>query len=116
MMKYERLTIRNSDGSVSQPTHSTFEKVFNRLAELEDKIENGTLIKLPCKVGDTIWWISSNNRDIIEVVVNSIRLVKDRIILFVEEKGVGEYSIMFVSDIFLTREEAEKRLKELQNG
>lgn len=115
-MKYERLTIRNSDGSVSQPTHSTFEKVFNRLAELEDKIENGTLIKLPCKVGDTIWWISSNNRDIIEVVVNSIRLVKDRIILFVEEKGVGEYSIMFVSDISLTREEAEKRLKELQNG
>ncbi len=32
----ERLTIRNSDGSVSQPTHSTFEKVFNRLAEYED--------------------------------------------------------------------------------
>ena len=32
----KRLTIRNSDGSVSQPTHSTFEKVFNRLAEYED--------------------------------------------------------------------------------
>ena len=31
-----RLTIRNSDGSVSQPTHSTFEKVFNKLAEYED--------------------------------------------------------------------------------
>lgn len=45
-MKYERLTIRNSDGSVSQPTHSTFYRVFNRLAELEDKIENGMLIEL----------------------------------------------------------------------
>ena len=32
----DRLTIRNSDGSISQPTHSTFEKVFNRLAEYED--------------------------------------------------------------------------------
>lgn len=32
----ERLTIRNTDGSVSQPTHSTFEKVFIRLAEYED--------------------------------------------------------------------------------
>ena len=32
----ERLTIRNSDGSVSQPTDSTFEKVFNKLAEYED--------------------------------------------------------------------------------
>ncbi len=32
----ERITIRNSDGSVSQPTHTTFEKIFNRLAEYED--------------------------------------------------------------------------------
>lgn len=32
----KRLTIRNSDGTVSQPTHSTFENVFNRLAEYED--------------------------------------------------------------------------------
>ena len=32
----KRLTIRNSDGFVSQPTNSTFEKVFNRLAEYED--------------------------------------------------------------------------------
>lgn len=32
----DRLTIRNSDGSVSQPTNSTFEEVFNRLAEYED--------------------------------------------------------------------------------
>ena len=32
----KRLTIRNSDGSVSQPTNSTFEKVFIRLAEYED--------------------------------------------------------------------------------
>ena len=31
-----RLTIRNSDGTVSQPTNSTCEKVFNRLSEYED--------------------------------------------------------------------------------
>lgn len=32
----ERLTIRNSDGSVSQPTNTTVEAVFCRLAEYED--------------------------------------------------------------------------------
>lgn len=32
----DRLTIRNSDGSVSQPTHSTVEKIFDRLAAYED--------------------------------------------------------------------------------
>ena len=34
------------------------ERNFNalvRLAELEDKINNGTLIELPCKVGDTVY-------------------------------------------------------------
>lgn len=35
----ERLTIKNSDGSYSQPTHTTFEKMFYRLADLEDIME-----------------------------------------------------------------------------
>ena len=30
-------------------------EIYNRLAELEDKIEQGTLIELPCKVGDTVY-------------------------------------------------------------
>lgn len=32
----KRLTIRNGDGSVSQPTDTTFEKAMYRLAEYED--------------------------------------------------------------------------------
>lgn len=35
----ERLTIRNSDGTYSQPTHITFEKMFYKLAEFEDFME-----------------------------------------------------------------------------
>ena len=35
----ERLTIRNSDGTYSQPTHTTFEKIFYKLAEIEDFME-----------------------------------------------------------------------------
>lgn len=118
MKEYERLTERSGKAICIKETSTNDSKsiwnAIERLAELEDKIENGTLIELPCKVGDNIWWISSNNRDIIEVIVNSIRLVKDRIILLVEEKGVGEYSIMFVDDIFLNKAEAEKKLKELK--
>ena len=33
----ERLTIRNSDGTVSQPTSTTVEAVFYRLADYEDR-------------------------------------------------------------------------------
>lgn len=35
----ERLTIKNSDGTYSQPTHTTFEKMFYKLAEFEDFME-----------------------------------------------------------------------------
>ena len=113
-MKHKRLTKRFTGGSPYTEYASNYD-ILCRLAELEDKIEQGTLIELPCKVGDTIYWISSNNRDIIEVFVKRIALAEqDRTILYVEEKGFGEYTIMFVDDIFLTREEAEKRLKEIQ--
>lgn len=35
----ERLTIKNSDDTYSQPTHTTFEKMFYKLAEFEDFME-----------------------------------------------------------------------------
>ena len=35
----ERLTIKNSDGTYSQPTDTTFEMVFNKLGRLEDILE-----------------------------------------------------------------------------
>ena len=36
-----------------------YRKVPKRLAELENKIENGLLIELPCKIGDTIYVVPS---------------------------------------------------------
>lgn len=39
----ERITIKNSDGSYSQPTHTTFEKMFYKLAEFEDFLEENKL-------------------------------------------------------------------------
>lgn len=49
-MEYKRLTKRGLDWR--SDVQSDDEQIYNRLAELEDKIENGTLIDLPCKVGD----------------------------------------------------------------
>lgn len=41
----ERLTIRNSDGTVSQPTSTTVEAVFYRLADYEDTNREPTEIR-----------------------------------------------------------------------
>lgn len=66
MKEYKRLTKRDKNGFVEfeeceecdycgSAGCDSFENSINRLAELEDKIENGTLVELPCKVGTTIY-------------------------------------------------------------
>ena len=112
MSKYDRLTIRNSDGSVSQPTHSTFEKVFNRLAELEDKIEQGTLIELPCKVGDIVYQFDNGGK-IYEAMILDIAIYKGK--PYYETCGVDFDNRAIGESVFLTKAEAEAKLKELNN-
>lgn len=52
-MNYKRLTTKCEVGigltETSGNIVNDYEKIVNRLAELEDKIENGTLVELPCK-------------------------------------------------------------------
>ena len=53
MKDYKRITIRHEDGSYSfmydyNATTPPIKTLLDRLAELEDKIEDGTLIELPC--------------------------------------------------------------------
>lgn len=61
MKDYKRLTRRiNFDSERSRVfpvPSSNMVEVINRLAELEDKIESGTLIELPCKKGDDVFAI-----------------------------------------------------------
>lgn len=52
MKNYKRVTIRHEDGSYSfmydyNATTPPIKTLLDRLAELEDKIEDGTLIELP---------------------------------------------------------------------
>ena len=52
MKDYKRVTIRHEDGSYSfmydySAATPPIKTLLNRLAELEDKIEDGTLIELP---------------------------------------------------------------------
>ena len=59
MKDYKRLTERSGKGICIKETSTndnmSIWNAIERLAELEDKIENGTLIELPCKVGTTIY-------------------------------------------------------------
>lgn len=45
MKNYKRLTFKRSENA----SNASYDELLNRLAELEDKIEDGTLVELPCK-------------------------------------------------------------------
>lgn len=72
--------------------------------KLKDKIENGTLVELPCKVGDTVWELDLFSKA-------KIREIKARNLLqifhWIDDESFGKY-------LFLTKAEAEKRLEEIK--
>lgn len=79
--------------------------IINRLADLENKIENGTLIELPCKVGDTVYCIAhcSQGKFINSITIRTIYDIFDLWDYFCNKT------------IFLTKAEAKKKLEELKN-
>ena len=92
--------------------------------ELKAKLENGTLIELPCKVGDAVWCIYRYEDCFGRITDYFIEQDKAQCFIFDEGKfkifpsnynNRSEYYYK-LKDIFLTKAEAEKRLKELQDG
>ena len=106
------------------------QKAFEKLAEYEDLEEQGKLLKLPCAVGDTVYAIKTVKRkDIIrkeiwDYIVTSFHIERDCdwnvSFEHIEPNGrifptQGEFKD-FDKTVFLTREEAEAALKELERG
>lgn len=132
MSNYERLTTKADEGNVfdnivfcpncpnktekyrcKNNSKNCFKAVINRLAKLEDKIENGTLIELPCKVGDKVYYVNEYRPTprIEEYKVYTFTFDFKHGIVLMVENGYGFYK----NQIFLTKAEAEAKLKEL-NG
>nr|DAJ33331.1 MAG TPA: hypothetical protein [Herelleviridae sp.] len=95
----------------------TIKDMINRLAELEDLEEQGLLVRLPCKVEDSLYCIV--NGEIKKLKVHSFGVPAFGI-TDIEFKYVDGFKIVrFVGEVgktvFLTREEAEKKLEEMKN-
>lgn len=98
------------------------ETIAERLANMEQAEEQGMLLRLPCKVGDTIYEVSYENRKYIirEHIVNQFVYTSyrnPRIEIYCEgENGFLSSSITGQLDdgLFLNREEAEAKLAEME--
>lgn len=128
----ERLTERESYWlgeefwtSAKEPNDEEIDNVYEKLKEYEDLEEQGLLLRVPCKVGDTVY---TNTR-----VVGWYMRDKDKpykaIVVFIGINGNGVdnfITVVFENDnmlqfkfsdfgktVFLTREEAEAALKKM---
>ena len=129
-MEYKRLTKRNCAGYVVpvKPIMSGYsnmqtveEELLDRLGELEDKIENGTLVELPCKVGDVLYEVIGDacidGWKIESICFN--RTYPKGVIWAERTRDLAHWKF-WIEDCgtkwFVTKTEAEKKLKEMKNG
>lgn len=91
-------------------------KLRKQLKEYQSKIENETLVDLPCKVGDTIYEVFKNHKPpfIQQTKVEKIIITEKGLKLKLARNSVYETSIASLGNtLFLTGVEAEARLQKL---
>lgn len=91
------------------------------LKRFENLKEHGTIIELPCKAGDTFWTfteVSSGvyDGDVVDIQVGKIeiRFNEGEPYFYIDNMEFG--IDCFGKTIFQTREEAEKKIKEIMNN
>ena len=142
MSEYKRLTLHNLtsayDYAKSNLSSEEAAKIYDRLAELENKIESGDILIPPCKIRDTVFVIvpfchnckydngdhcycKNKSKDkIVKMTVRSIRY-DDKGYVLTEDMGGSMctlslycYQRDFGKKWFFDKAKAEARLKELK--
>ena len=97
-------------------------QVYFKLKDIEDLEEQGLLLRLPCKVGDTIYEVSYENREFVikehivkEFIYRTYRFPRIEIYCENENGFLVCNSIGKLDEcLFLTQAEAEQKLKEME--
>ena len=133
----ERLTKTYSDGThgaadnlpCGENSYQYKGLLLEALGKYEDAEEQGLLLRLPCKVGDTLYRVNKGAKEpvimmrVIQLYIKQIH--KDRTVMRIDainDADMGESCYLpcdIGERIFLTREEAEAKLAEMscfQNG
>lgn len=97
----EEMLILASRGTTYDDLHSIINHLAEKLCEYEDLEEKGRLTKLPCKVGDDVYYILG--------IPNETPCTIDKCTFELSDiNKIGK-------TLFLTKEEAESKLKELRD-
>lgn len=122
--EYKRLTTYNVDfdhpamtATRGEDVTETIAKHIERLYELENAIENGTLAFLPCKPGDIVYEVFKYHRPpfIQQTTIEKIIITSKGLRLKLERNSTYETSITaWGKTLFPNKEDAEKALEEVK--
>ena len=121
----ERLTVKWTDKVYdtldpvdildNEYSKTNYNKLLTKLGEYEDLEEQGLLLRLPCKVGDTLYRLVPNlYREYVEIKIAQFVINKNGI-YFITNKGVSWSVDKIGKTVFLTQDEAEQKLKEMES-
>lgn len=106
--------------------HHDYISAARKLCDYEDLEEQGLLVRLPCKVGDKAWDNDFGYPESYEIKAFSYGYcdsyvetdIEDQIIFYHENYSgsiTGSFAMSEIGKtVFLTREEAEKKLEEMK--
>ena len=94
----------------------TIDDVIDRLAEYEDLEEQGLLLRLPCKIGTKVynitWWDDVQEKVVVKGKTYYRTIHKHK----VSKSTFGYTDIKEIGKtVFLTKSEAEQKLKEMES-
>ena len=118
----ERLTYRGSEkmtgDGLTIPSYSDYptKRIIERLAEYEDLEKQGLLLRLPCPIGTTVynttWWDDVTEKVKVDGKIFCRTVRKHKV-------SKSTFSLLDVKDfgktVFLTKAEAEQKLKEMES-
>ncbi len=90
--------------------------LLNHIRELAEADKDGRVVVLPCKVGDKVWFETYKNsaRDCIGIQPHEVARISVDIIVPGEIVDTGFPADQVGRTVFLTKEEAEKALAEME--
>lgn len=137
----ERLTKRTESGGVQFSNGEYWNTVYPqnencltdihrmaiKLCDLEDKIEQGKIVELPCAVGDKvyrIWSVGKYGKSIAEFVVTNVsQIMENTWVIRYQKQAKSLYSTPTIyqcnfndigKTVFLDRASAEAKLREME--
>jgi hypothetical protein len=100
-----------TNGAELVPLFRVEQMLEHYLKPIKDKQEQGLLIELPCKVGDTVFLLMNGNTKIVECTVLWIEWHRNGTVVFSLDGGTGDVVMAHLGKKwFLTRSEAEEAL------